>query len=504
LSPLDGGAEIRRIIDGAEEVKIETPRPLMRELPPADPFPADALGDVLGAAARAIRDRVQAPLAICAQSIISAATLAVQAHADVVLPIGQARPLSGYFVSVAETGERKSACDTEATWPIRRRETALREEYDIELPSYLNAKAAFEKARKSAEGKGRGDAAKIKVALDALGPAPVPPLVPMLTCPEPTFEGLCKLFAIGHPSLGLFATEGGQFIGGHGMKDDAKLRNAAGLSDLWDGTAIRRVRSLDGASVLPGRRLAWHVMAQPAVADILFRDALLLDQGLLSRILVTAPDSAAGTRLWRDEQPETDRDLKRYGARLLDILETLLPLAPGKANELQPRNLPLSPQARVLWIAFADYVENNIAPGGELEPVRGLANKLPEHAARLAGVLRLTEEINAREIDAATMDAGIAIAEHYAAEALRLFGSARIGGHLRLAQKLLSWLLVVWGELCISLPDIYQKGPNAIRDKATAVRLVGVLEDHGWLYRIPQGAVVAGQTRRDAWRIIRG
>lgn len=504
MSPLDGGAEIRRIIGGAEEVKIETPRPLMRELPPADPFPADALGDVLGAAARAICDRVQAPLAICAQSIISAATLAVQAHADVVLPIGQARPLSGYFVSVAETGERKSACDTEATWPIRRRETALREAYDIELPSYLNAKAAFEKARKSAEGKGKGDAAKIKVALDALGPAPVPPLVPMLTCPEPTFEGLCKLFAIGHPSLGLFATEGGQFIGGHGMKDDAKLRNAAGLSDLWDGTAIRRVRSLDGASVLPGRRLAWHLMAQPAVADILFRDALLLDQGLLSRILVTAPDSAAGTRLWRDEQPQTDRDLKRYGARLLDILETSLPLALGKANELQPRNLPLSPQARVRWIAFADYVENNIAPGGGLEPVRGLANKLPEHAARLAGVLRLTEEINAGEIDAATMDAGIAIAEHYAAEALRLFGSARIGGHLRLAQKLLSWLLVVWGEPCISLPDIYQKGPNAIRDKATAVRLVGVLEDHGWLYRMPQGAVVAEQTRRDAWRIIRG
>jgi hypothetical protein len=232
LSPHDGGAEIRRIIDGAGEVRIETPRPLMRELPPADPFPADALGDLLGAAARAIRDRVQAPLAICAQSIISAATLAVQAHADVVLPIGQGRPLSGYFVSVAETGERKSACDTEATWPIRRRETALREAYDIELPSYLNAKAAFEKARKSAEGKGKGDAAKIKVELDALGPAPVPPLVPMLTCPEPTFEGLCKLFAIGHPSLGLFATEGGQFIGGHGMKDDAKLRNAAGLSDL--------------------------------------------------------------------------------------------------------------------------------------------------------------------------------------------------------------------------------------------------------------------------------
>ena len=181
-----------------------------------------------------------------------------------------------------------------------------------------------------------------------------------------------------------------------------------------------------------------------------------------------------------------------------------LPLALGKTNELQPRHVPLSPRTRVRWIAFADYIERNIAPGGELEPVRGLANKLPEHAARLAGVLRLTEEIDAGEIDATSMDAGIAIAEHYAAEALRLFGSARIGADLRLAQRLLNWLLVVWGEPCISLPDIYQKGPSAIRDKATAVRLVGFLEDHGWLYRISQGAVVAGQTRRDAWLIIRG
>ncbi len=125
-----------------------------------------------------------------------------------------------------------------------------------------------------------------------------------------------------------------------------------------------------------------------------------------------------------------------------------------------------------------------------------------EHAARLAGVLTLIEDLDAGEIDAASMDAGIALAKHYAAEALRLFGSVRIGADLRLAQRLLDWLIGVWGEPCISLPDIYQQGPNAIRDKTTAARLVGVLEDHGSLVRILQGAVVAGQTRRDAWAFL--
>lgn len=505
--PREGAERVSDGIKGAEEVRMEPPRPLTRELPPADPFPADALGDVLGAAARAIHDRIQAPMAICGQSVLAAATLAVQGHADVVLPIGhrgQVRPISGYFVTVAASGERKSACDAEATWPIRKHETALRAAYDGAIPSYENDKAAWEDARAAARKAGKGKRAAIKDALDAIGPAPALPLVPMLTCPEPTFEGLCKLFACGQPSLGIFAAEGGQFIGGHGMGEDNKLKTATGLSSVWDGDPIRRVRGGDGASVLPGRRLAVHLMAQPGVADMLFRDRLLAEQGTLSRLLATAPDSAAGTRLWHEEQPETDRDLKRYGARLLSILEMPSPLAAGKSNELQPPALALSTAARRLWIRFDNLKEEAIRGNGSYAPIRNFANKLPEHAGRLATVLALVRDIGAAEISADDMAAGIVLAQHYAAEALRLFGASQISADLRLAQKLLDWLLHQWTEPAISLPDIYQRSLNAIGDKATAAKLVATLEDHGWLCRIPQGAIVSGQRRRDAWRIVRG
>jgi hypothetical protein len=505
MSPPDGAAEIRRLVNGAENVQPEPPRPLMRELPPADPFPVDALGDVLGAAARGINDRVQAPIAICGQSVLGATALVVQGHADVVLPIGPGRPkpISNYFVTVAATGERKSACDAEATWPIRKHEAALRAVYDRDLPGYENDRIAWDTARETARKVGKENRAAIRAALDALGPAPSPPLTPMLTCPEPTFEGLCKLYSHGQPSLGIFAAEGGQFIGGHAMNDDRKLMTAAGLSDVWDGIPIRRVRSGDGVIILPGRRLSIHLMVQPAVADILLRDRLLAEQGLLSRLLITGPDSASGTRFWHDEQPETDRDLKRYGARLLEILETRLPLAPGKTNELEPRSLVLEPEAGRLWRTFIDFVERAIKPNGELELVKGLANKLPEHSARLGAVLTLAHDINATAIGANEIRAGIALAEHYAAEALRLFGASRISADLRLAQKLLDWLLYQWTEPAISLPDIYQRSLNAIGDKATAAKMVAILEDHGWLHRIPQGAVIAGQRRRDAWRVVR-
>jgi putative DNA primase/helicase len=130
--------QIRDIVASAEKVELEPPRPLMRELPPATPFPDEALGNILGPAARAINDRVRAPMAICGQSVLAAANLAVQAHADVELPIGRglAKPTSNFFVTVAVTGERKSASDAEANGPIGRREQMLRLQYDADLPAY--------------------------------------------------------------------------------------------------------------------------------------------------------------------------------------------------------------------------------------------------------------------------------------------------------------------------------------------------------------------------------
>jgi Protein of unknown function (DUF3987) len=491
--------------DDLNRDRHEPPRPLMRELPPADRFPVDALGPVLAPAARAINDRVRAPLAICGQAVLAVATLAVQGHANVALPTGQPKPLSNFYVSVAATGERKSAVDQEALWPVRKREAALREAFAGERLQYENTETAWKKAREAAcKAKGvKDNPAKMKAALDELGPAPLPPLEPLLTCGEPTYEGVCKLLAAGQPAIGIFAAEGGQFIGGHGMMDDAKLRTVTGLSALWDGEPIKRVRASDGFTVLPGRRVSMHLMAQPDVAAIWFGDHLLSEQGLLSRVLVTAPEPASGTRIWKEPLPETDLVMNRYYTRLLDILEQALPVAPGTRNELVPRSLKLSPEARRRWIAFHDHVEPSLVAGGELEPVRGLANKLPEHAARIAGVLALVCEITAGEIAEAEMSAGIALAEHYAVEALRLFGASRVNADVFLAYRLQSWVLTKWGEPNISLPDIYQRGLNAIGDSATARRMVGILEEHGVLVRLPEGAVVAGQYRREAWRIVR-
>jgi hypothetical protein len=309
--------------------------------------------------------------------------------------------------------------------------------------------------------------------------------------------------ARGQPSIGIFSAEGGQFIGGHGMSADAKIRTAAGLSALWDGEPVKRVRAVDGVTFLPGRRVCLSLMAQPDVAAVMLSDCVLAEQGLLSRTLVAAPESAMGTRLWHEPQPDSSKALNKYEAILLRMLEAPLPLVDGKTNELCPRPLSLSPSAREKLTKFSDHVEKMIGPGGELEPIRGLANKLPEHAARLSAVLTLVEDLRANEIPANQVAAGIELAQFYAGEALRLFAAGLVNPQLRLALKLLHWLNTSWNADVIPLVEIYQRGPNAIRDKATALRIVETLEEHHWLARIKGGGIIAGVRRQDIWLINR-
>ena len=88
-----------------------------RELPPAEAYPIEALGDVLGPMARAIMDTVQCPDAVAGQTVLAAAGLTVQPHADVLID-GREYPLSNFFITVAETGERKTAADKAALAPV--------------------------------------------------------------------------------------------------------------------------------------------------------------------------------------------------------------------------------------------------------------------------------------------------------------------------------------------------------------------------------------------------
>lgn len=500
-------AHYERIASRLDTEHVQPPDPLRRDPVPAEPYPVEALGDVLSPALEAIRGTVQAPVPLIAQSLLGAAALAAQAHGNVIID-GRIMPLSLFLITIGASGERKTGVDTLVLKPIQARQRELVDAHKHALADHKTASRIWEQAEAAAIKEKVVDLSSIRAgrkakaeALQALGDQPEAPLLPNLLVGDPTSEGLFKLFAAGQPSLGLFSDEGALFVGGHAMARDARLRTIGALSKLWDGRPLDRVRGGDGASVLYDRRLSLHLMMQPLVSAELFNDPIYTDQGFLARVLLSWPESTAGTRLYVNVDPYQDARVGRYWKALTDLLYRPHPIREGTRNELQPHNLPLSKPAKADWITYFDDIEKLLAEGGKLESIRGFASKAAEHAARLAGVLALIADPNAAEIDLVHVQSGILLLDYYLTETLRIQDAGIADPDLMLAQRLLDWLHEL-GEQHVYLAKIYQFGPSGIRDAKTARKLLGILEDHRWIVRIQGGMRLDDAHRKDAWRIV--
>ena len=481
------------------------PDPLRREPPAPEPYPLDALGPILAPAVATLARIIQAPPAMIAQSLLAAAAYCVQPHGNVIID-GRVMPLALYCISIGASGERKSAIDSQALKPIVEKQRELVEAYKLDAKLHKTDLRDFEKVEKDLSKDKVVDLAAIRrtrdekiAAIAAIGDQPEPPLFPNLLISEPTAEGMFKLFSGGQPSLGLFSDEGGLLIGGHAMQKETRLRTIATLSKLWDGRPLDRVRAGDGASVLYDRRLSLHLMMQPLVASELFTDPIYTDQGFLARVLCAWPESTAGNRRYVHADPTTDPAMQRYWTTLTTLLNRVYPLRPETRNELQPRCIPLSAKAKAVWVAYADTIETQLAVGQPLETVRGFASKSAEHAARIAGVLALIQDVTAPEIGAVEVESAIALMDYYLTEVLRLQAAGIADPDLQLAEKLRAWCS---GRSTIHLREVYQFGPSGIRDAETVRKMVNILVKHGWLVKLPDGLEIDGVQRREVWRVV--
>jgi hypothetical protein len=257
------------------------------------------------------------------------------------------------------------------------------------------------------------------------------------------------------------------------MRDESRLRALTGLSEMWDGSPLKRTRAGDGALHLAGRRLAVHLMVQPAIAPLLLADDLAMGQGFLSRLLVSYPESRQGQRFQRDPRPESRIAIDRYSAVILSLLRQ----EPRKVgdNELDPYPLHLPDPAVARWRCFADDMERDLAADGPTSGIRGLRNKVPEMTLRIAGILA---GLNGQsEIRAEILDQGIALAMYFLSEARRLYSMSMTSPDIARAGKLLRWL-VDRKVSEIRLRDIQTLGPNMLREAEKVRATVNTLVQH--------------------------
>ncbi|MBL7479994.1 YfjI family protein [Legionella bononiensis] len=452
-------------------------------------YPLEALGSILGEAAKQLAYHVQVPEGMAGQSVLAAAGLVAQAHINVERGCIGVSPVSIFCLSVAESGDRKSTVDRLALAPIRSYESERAQAILVKEQKYKAEMEAWEIRRNSiiklcnkpkAE-LGEEEQKRLSERLFELElTKPRPPSRSNITFSEPTSEGIWKHYIQGDPSAGLFSDEGISFFSGHGMNDEAKGRTIHILSKLWDGDSITRTRGGEGESgALTNRRLSSHLMIQPIIASKVLSDQLLQGQGVLARFLICHEPSIAGSRLLLDRDLEkganSDPAIAKYWQRLTTLLNQPLRINES-TGELQLTVFALRGEALDEWCALHDGIEEQLRVDGMFIEIKAFASKAAENAARIAAILAFIEGYDQPTVEHVKR-AGILIA-YYLESTTMLITEAQYDVNELQANDLLAWIKMKGGTLSA---DQFKALPPKYRVAQTARHLLQILVDTGHL-----------------------
>lgn len=421
------------------------PHPLTAKIEP-EPYPIDALPDVIRAAAEEVAGFVKAPFPLVAGSALGALSLAIQAHCDIKRAERLTGPIGLFMLSIADSGERKTTCDGFFTSAIRQYEA---EQAELAVPlvkDYVAAMAAWNAQRegilsaiKEAGRKGK-DVGNLREDLTVLEHnKPEAPHIPRLILGDETPENLAYTLAKNWPSAGVVSSEAGVVFGAHGMGRDSVMRNMALLNVLWDGGSLSIGRRSSESFTVQGARLTVALQIQEATLRAFFDKSggLARGTGFLARFLVAWPNSTQGYRPFT-EPPETWPKLARFNQRITEILNTATPINDGK---LEPVMLIFTPAAKQAWIAFHDALEAELRSGGELYDIRDVASKTADNAARLAALFHVFKHGTGGAVDVDCFEGASRIAAWHLSESRHFFGELALPVELANATRLDAWLV---------------------------------------------------------------
>lgn len=435
-------------VSGKEERPPRTTqwRPLKQLAAKPPKFPTDALGPILGPAAKAIAGATQTTDGLVAQSLLVTATLAAQSLACVSMH-GRHYPIHNYFLTIADSGERKSTVARIASRAVREFEKRLG------------------KQRQPTTEGGEHSPAESQI-------------VPRLILEDVSLDGLYDTFQSGPPSIALIPDEAATFLGGPSLKADFFLRTIGTLSSIHSSGEIQgTARKGKSRARRQGVHLTIHLLVQPTLARSFLADERLWEQGLMGRFLIVNTRSLAGSRMYRPADPDEAPSVKTFHRRIRRLLE--MTDGPVDRDERKAiRVLKLSPKAQTSWERFYNEVEQRQAAGQWLEEIKGVAGKAGEQALRLAAILTLVQRPRATKILLQEIENSCRLVRHYLIQAKRMY-SGGVDPHVRAALDLMAWLQKQ-DEARVSLKRIYQCGPSRVRSSAKARKAISILEKHGY------------------------
>lgn len=421
------------------------PQPITQKIEYKE-YPVDVLPATIKFAVKEVQSFVKAPVAMVTASALGALSLAIQAHFDVERASKLKSPIGLFLLTIADSGERKSTCDSFFMKVIHEYEASERKKAIKLLRDYeLRHKDWDEQYKIIAEKIKLNRKENISTSdlegslLEIEQNEPEKPKIPKLSYADATPEALASGLAKQWPSGGLISAEAGTVFGSPGMSKESVMKSLSLLNQLWDGGVIQIDRKTSESFIVSGVRLTTALQVQQATLRTFINNAggLARGSGFLARFLITRPDSTQGTRFF-EEPPYEWPELTKFNVKIATFLEKRPNICKNGALSLQC--IGFEPKAKEIWISFHDSVEKKLVSDGKFAEIRDVASKAADNAARLAALFHIFEH-SSNSICSDCMSRAIDIMFWYLDESLRFFSETALNEEQIRISKLDFWLI---------------------------------------------------------------
>lgn len=464
--------ELRRIVealaDEAEPLSATRPAaPVERH----EPFPVDALPEPLRGFVAAGAKAIGCDPSYLALPMLTAIAAAIGNTRRIQLKRGWSAPAIVWAGIVGESGTAKTPAFKLVMRPIRERQRKALERHADAMRDYEADLARYEKAM----AKWKRD----KKATDEPPEKPEAPQAERCIVSDTTVEALAPLLLANPRGLLLARDELAGWIGSFDRYAGGKGgADAAHWLSMHNGESIVVDRKTGNPRTIFVPQAAVCVCGgiQPAI----LHRALGIEHresGLAARLLLTCPPRVAKRWTEADIDPAAEAEIAGLVERLYELRQT-----ESDEGELQPVVVGLTADAKAAWKAYYNaHAQEQSDLAGELSAAW---SKLEEYAARLALVVHFARWAAGDErlthdgpIDAASMAAGIRLANWFKGEARRVYALLGETDEDRDRRRLVEWIERKGGS---ATPREVQMGCRWLREAGTAEAALDALAKAGW------------------------
>lgn len=389
---------------------------------PNQPYPTHAVPLLLHLAGCCVGSKLKCPDELTVQEMQSLVSTAVQSVIEVEVPTYGRSPTNLWLLTVAESGEGKSAVNGMLSAGLRRFSEEIAERYDAEMLSHQADVESWKAQRDTIRSKIRRMANQgeptdtlTRIAAEHFKKKPRAPLQHCLRIEEFDRKSLAVTLAAQSKYILIDSHEGALIL------NRKLVRAAHWLTTLFSGEpfSIRWTDSRLRSFSVTGALATFNLMVQPKpFADLLSQEKdSLVGCGFLPRFLPAYPFSQRGNRLIIDGVKYDESGVEAFSDRIVDILRE----APYFKKRVEYKVvMVLSPYARRAWVDTRNAIEAAMAPGARFFAIPEFASRLANNAIRMAANWQFFQYGNA-EISAQTLAGATEVCLWHAREFTRMF-----------------------------------------------------------------------------------